>query len=112
VILKFGKRFSAFSRLFWRYQTHVNKGDSISDLKPLTSVACTPYGKWTCADGTELLFNRDYRPIWRKTKSGTVIAADPDEWVIFSKQEYFFGDHNAPGENSDSNRACTNQLCE
>jgi hypothetical protein len=69
-----------------------------------------PYGKWTCADGTEVLFNRDYRPIWKKHSNGMVVAADPDEWVIFTKQEFLFGDHNAPHEDRDSDRICTNQL--
>ena len=23
-----------------------------------------PYGRWTCADGRQVLFNRGYNPIW------------------------------------------------
>lgn len=71
-----------------------------------------PYGKWTCVDGTEVLFNRDYFPIWKKQANGVIIAADPLEWVRFSKEEYFFGDHNNPYEDRDSNRVCMTQLHE
>jgi hypothetical protein len=69
-----------------------------------------PYGKWTCADGTEVLFNRDYRPIWKKQPDGTVKAADPNEWIIFAKQDYLFGDHNTPHEDRNSYQRCINQL--
>jgi len=69
-----------------------------------------PYGKWTCADGTEVLFNRDYRPIWKRRPNGVVVAADPDEWVKFAKQQYFFGDHSTPDEDPDSYRICMRQL--
>jgi hypothetical protein len=69
-----------------------------------------PYGKWKCADGTEVLFNRDYRPIWKRHPNGTVEAADPDEWVKFTSQEYLFGDHNTPDGNRETYRICINQL--
>ncbi len=59
-----------------------------ASFKPMRIVL--PYGKWTCADGTQVLFNRDYRPIWKKYPNGVVVAADPDEWVNFAKQEYIF----------------------
>ena len=26
-----------------------------------------PYGRWRCADGREVLFNRFYEPIWERT---------------------------------------------
>jgi hypothetical protein len=79
-----------------------------TSFKPMRIVM--PYGKWTCADGTEVLFNRDYRPIWKKHPNGKVVVAAPDEWVKFAKQEFLFGDHNAPDEDRDSYRICTNQL--
>ena len=25
-----------------------------------------PYGLWTCDDGKEILFNREYQPIWER----------------------------------------------
>lgn len=77
-------------------------------FKPMRIVL--PYGKWTCADGTEVLFNRDYRPIWRRHPNGMVVPADPDEWVNFVKQEYIFGELNTPNEDRGSYRVCINQL--
>jgi hypothetical protein len=79
-----------------------------AEFKPMRIVL--PYGKWTCGDGTEVLFNRDYRPIWKKHPNGIVVAADPDEWVKFAVQEYLFGDHNTPDDDRDSYRICMNQL--
>ena len=69
-----------------------------------------PYGKWTCADGTEVLFNRDYRPIWKKHPNGKVVAADPDEWVNFVNQKWQYGELNTPHEHRNSYRMCIEQL--
>ena len=53
----------------------------------------TPYGVWRCADGREVLFNREYRPIWERLPDGTVRAADPCEWVRFIvNHRWFFDD--------------------
>lgn len=41
-----------------------------SDFRPLRLVL--PYGKWTCEDGSEVLFNRDYCPPWKRSPDGTV----------------------------------------
>jgi hypothetical protein len=49
-----------------------------------------PYGKWTCADGREVLFNRSYYPILQRYPGGPVSAADPNEWVDFERQEFFW----------------------
>lgn len=79
-----------------------------SSFRPMRIVL--PYGKWTCVDGTEVLFNRDYRPIWKKQSNGTVVAANPNEWVTFKDQEFLFGDHNPPREDRNSHRICINLL--
>jgi len=79
-----------------------------ASFKPMRIVM--PYGRWTCADRTEVLFNRDYRPIWKKHPNGMVVAADPDEWVKFAKQEYFYSDVNNPDEDHGSYRICIHQL--
>jgi hypothetical protein len=50
----------------------------------------TPYGLWTCADGREVLFNRDYKPIWERS-SGEIKHANPNEWVQFTDQRSFHG---------------------
>lgn len=56
-----------------------------------------PYGKWVCPDGSEVLYNRDYCPLWAKKPDGTVIAVDPDTWVtIKDSSESYFNDGTAP----------------
>lgn len=56
----------------------------------------TPYGKWTCADGREVLYNRSYRPIWEKYPGQKAQPANRREWVVFVRQEWFFNDGNPP----------------
>ncbi len=48
-----------------------------------------PYGKWVCEDGTEVLFNRDYCPMWARNPSGEIVGIEPDLWVIFKEQTWF-----------------------
>lgn len=56
-----------------------------------------PYGKWTCADGSEVIFNRDYCPIWVKSQNEDVASIDPDTEIIFTGDaEYYFDDGTAP----------------
>jgi hypothetical protein len=81
-----------------------------ASLKPMRLYL--PYGKWNCADGTEVLFNRDYRPIWEKRPDGTVIAANPDEWIRVSKQEFCYGGLLSPDSDMATFRLCCNILKE
>ena len=39
------------------------------------------YGRWTTADGTEVMFDRRYRPRWRRKPDGVVEPADPSQWI-------------------------------
>ena len=55
------------------------------------SIKYLPYGKWTCADGREILFNRWYQPLWQKHR-GRVTPADPNEWIDYTRQDYFYDD--------------------
>jgi hypothetical protein len=55
-----------------------------------------PYGVWTCADGTEVLFNRRYQPIWRRTPGGAVKPTKRDEWIDRIDQKWIFGDGDLP----------------
>jgi hypothetical protein len=50
-----------------------------------------PYGKWTCSDGREVLFNRFYEPIWERCGESAV-ESDRGEWVRWEKQEWFYDD--------------------
>jgi hypothetical protein len=51
-----------------------------------------PYGKWTCADGREVLFNRFYELIFQRNPGEQPSPADPHEWVRWTQQEWFYDD--------------------
>ena len=51
-----------------------------------------PYGQWTCADGREVLFNREYRAIWER-HNGVVKRSNPNEWVeSIVVEDHFYND--------------------
>jgi hypothetical protein len=59
-----------------------------------------PYGKWTCANGREVLFNRGYWPILERCPGKPVGVPRPGEFVHgIVKQEFFFDDYCAPYRN-------------
>ena len=72
-----------------------------------------PYGKWTCADGREVIFNRYYRPIWQRSADGVVSVADCGEQVAFVTQEWFYTDGSAPWKDYTVNHAVllTHRAC-
>ncbi len=51
-----------------------------------------PYGKWTCEDRREVLFNRFYEPIYQRIRMGVTESADRKEWVQWKHQEWFYDD--------------------
>jgi len=51
-----------------------------------------PYGKWTCEDGREVLFNRFYEPIYERRRNSSAELADRKEWVPWKHQEWFYED--------------------
>jgi hypothetical protein len=55
-----------------------------------------PYGKWTCADGREVLFNRQYWPILERRPGEKATPANPNERIPWKEQDYFFDDGNSP----------------
>src|SRR5262245_60115473 len=65
-----------------------------------------PYGQWTCADGTRVLFNRSYQPIWRHVVNGRCEQALPNEWIAFKQQRWLYGDGYGPWENKTTRRRC------
>jgi hypothetical protein len=65
-----------------------------------------PYGKWTYADGREVLFNRNYKPIWQRRPGQAAEAADPEERVPFERQKWFYTDVNQPWRNAETDRLC------
>ncbi|MDB5578124.1 MAG: hypothetical protein JWR80_3300 [Bradyrhizobium sp.] len=54
------------------------------------------YGAWTEADGTRVLFSRDYAPMWRLRDGHPPRPASPFEWIKFTREEWFWEDATAP----------------
>jgi len=69
-----------------------------------------PYGKWTLADSSEVLFNRYYHPIWRRTPDGVVTPIYQFEWIPWKRQDHFYDDSNLPWCNSKSRQCCETVL--
>lgn len=66
-----------------------------------------PYGKWTCADGREVLFNRRYIPLWERSPSGVVAPANPKERVPKVREEWFYpSDSKAPWHDKATRERC------
>jgi hypothetical protein len=59
------------------------------------SVRRYPYGRWMCADGRQVLFDRGYCPIWQWHPDDGASGADRNEWVKFTRAEHFFDDRTA-----------------
>jgi hypothetical protein len=51
-----------------------------------------PYGFWICDGGRKVVFNRHYRAIRQRDRDGVVSIADPDEFVAWSQEGYFYRD--------------------
>lgn len=85
--------------VYGRHEVSVlRKQLDIADFKPMRLYL--PYGKWKCADGREVLFNRDYCPIWQRS-DGVVTPIAPDVHVPHEKSEVYYNDGNAPYSNND-----------
>lgn len=57
-----------------------------------------PYGMWTCFDGRQVLFNREYQPILEKKDDKTGYC-DHSEWVdnaTIETTQYFYDDVTSP----------------
>jgi RecA-family ATPase len=56
-----------------------------------------PYGKWTCADGREVIFNRMYWPILERRPGEQAKPARPGEWVeSIVDDEQFWDEFDGP----------------
>ena len=73
-----------------RIRRNVTTGDHEVTTANIHPEGELPYGKWTCADGREVLFTRDYIPLYQRSPDGAVMRADPSEWVKFQGQEFFY----------------------
>lgn len=86
--------------VYGRHEVSVlRKQLDIADFKPMRLYL--PYGKWKCADGREVLFNRDYCPIWQRSSDGIATSIKPDVHVPDEDSEFYYNDGTAPYYNND-----------
>jgi len=83
--------------------TVMRQQPNIEEFKPMR--ICLPYGKWICEDGREVLFNRDYTPIWQRSSNGWGELIEPETNVLFASSSYYYDDRSAPYYNNEQTRA-------
>ncbi|HLE00895.1 MAG TPA: DUF5623 domain-containing protein [Bdellovibrionota bacterium] len=88
-----------------RHEVSVPRSRLTTKLMPMR--VRLPYGKWTCPDGSEVLFNRDYEPMWAKSKMGVVTALKPNTWVENEKTTHYYESSNPPWINKKVLADCT-----
>jgi len=73
-----------------------------------------PYGVWTLADGGQVLFDRDYFPIWQRSPDAGVAAIRVAawRWVDWTQQNHFFDDDNAPFHDDATKKTCARILAD
>jgi hypothetical protein len=49
-----------------------------------------PYGFWTLRDGSEVVFGREYQPLWH-VEGDRIRRADPWEWIDNIRSQIWFG---------------------
>lgn len=63
-----------------------------------------PYGRWITATGCEVLFNRGYAPLWKRTH-GQQAQRCLWEWVRdIKREEWFWDGSRTPWSNADTLR--------
>ncbi len=83
-----------------RHEVTILKNQSTArNFKPMRLYL--PYGKWRCESGKEVLFNRDYSPIWERSPKGRVRVISPNKEIDFLEQEFFYDDRSAPYYNNE-----------
>lgn len=55
-----------------------------------------PYGVWTEEDGAQVLFSRDYKPLWRVGVDGVVERLEPWLWIRHKAQAYLWDEVKTP----------------
>lgn len=81
-----------------------SKSSTVPDAEYRWMRANLPYGLWNCADGTQVLFNRNYQPIWAKPPGAPARRVEPSSWVPWVQERFLFKDDTAPwlGRNHDT----------
>lgn len=69
-----------------------------------------PYGRWVEEDGSEVLFSRDYFPLWRIRTGSSPERLDPSEIIKYQSRKYFW--HMPPWEPKGNYERCLNLIRE
>jgi len=77
-------------------QNYPNKPTKLSEKQRLYRM-WLPYGKWICSDEREVLFNREYEPIWERSVNNLqTLRSDPNEHIQNIVEEHFYYDDGCP----------------
>lgn len=89
-----------------RVMTHGSASALVADFEYVTPRAALhlflpmrlymPYGFWVEADGSEVVFSRDYKPMWRIRPDRSVERLEPWLWMRQVKQTYLWEEGEAP----------------
>jgi hypothetical protein len=55
-----------------------------------------PYGYWVEQNGARVIFNRDYKPMWRVHDGGLTERIDPWDRIHFNQQVFLWEDAKTP----------------
>jgi hypothetical protein len=69
-----------------------------------------PYGRYNCAGGSYVLFNRDYEPLHRVHADGSSSICNPTERIAHKSKEWFYNDENPPWMDRSVFNACVQRL--
>lgn len=78
------------------YRNKANGKELLAFMIEHTARREIPYGIWTCEDGSEVIFNREYQPIYCR-KDGVNTYDDRSRWVKnITNVKYLFNDLTTP----------------
>ncbi|MBG6234745.1 hypothetical protein IWX76_001313 [Pedobacter sp. CAN_A7] len=81
----------------------------LNDFRPMRLTL--PYGKWTGDGGLEVLFNRDYTPIWTRKTNESAESINPATRVTHTETVFYYDDATAPYYgNAKTHEACLSVL--
>jgi hypothetical protein len=85
---------------------YVPKESVLLDGYCVPNAASLPYGVWTTKDGVQVIYNRDYKPIFERGVDGVVSHAK-DNWVPnIETDTHLYDDSFLPGHNEETMRKC------
>lgn len=83
-----------------RVMSHGSSSGVVADFEYVTPRAALPlflpmrlympYGFWTEADGSEVVFSRDYKPMWRVRPDRSVERVEPWLWIQHVRQTHLW----------------------